>query len=146
MRTAAIIFVIAIGLLGCHAGQTPQVILHTTSGTAEFTVEVAASKLQRQRGLMERSELEKNEGMLFIFPALSRSPFWMKNTPLSLDIIFIGEDLRVAEIAAATVPYSLELIQPQRTYRYVLEVRGGTAAAISLKPGDRVTLPDSVVH
>jgi uncharacterized membrane protein (UPF0127 family) len=144
MRAVIMSLVVGMTLLQCQNMQGPEVTLHTEDAEIGIQVEIAASAQERQRGLMGRDELGSREGMLFIFPALSLAPFWMENTPLSLDIIFIGEDLTVGEIAADTTPYSRELIRPKQAYRYVLEVRGGTAAAIGLKPGDRITLPDSL--
>ena len=74
-----------------------------------FKVELAASPEAQSKGLMFRTELGENEGMLFPSAAPEPRSFWMKNTPLSLDIIFVGSDGRISNIAANTVPYSLEL-------------------------------------
>ena len=73
-----------------------------------FKVELAASPEAQARGLMFRTELGDNEGMIFPSAVPEPRSFWMKNTPLSLDIIFIGPDGRIANIAANTVPYSLD--------------------------------------
>lgn len=104
-----------------------------------FRVEVAASPEAQARGLMFRTELGDFEGM--IFPSGTPQPrsFWMKNTPLSLDIIFIGPDGRIANIAADTVPYSLDSVSSDGPASAVLELRAGRAKALGIVPGDRVS-------
>lgn len=103
-----------------------------------FKVELAASPEAQARGLMFRTELGDFEGM--IFPSGTPQPrsFWMKNTPLSLDIIFIGPDGRIVNIAADTVPYSLESVSSKGPASAVLELRAGRAKALGIVPGDRV--------
>ncbi len=104
-----------------------------------FKVELADSPEAQARGLMFRDRLGDNEGM--IFPSAQPGPrsFWMKNTPLSLDIIFIGPDGRIANIAANTVPYSLDSVSSKGDASGVLELRAGRAAALGIVPGDRVS-------
>jgi uncharacterized membrane protein (UPF0127 family) len=108
-----------------------------------FRVEVAASPQEQARGLMFRTELGDFEGMLF--PSATPEPrsFWMKNTPLSLDIIFIGPDGRILNIAADTVPYSLTPVNSIGPASAVLELRAGRTKALGIVPGDKVsyTLP-----
>ena len=108
-----------------------------------FRVELAASPQAQARGLMFRTELGDNEGMLF--PSVVPEPrsFWMKNTPLSLDIIFVGPDGRISNIAADTVPYSLDSVSSDGAASAVLELRAGRAKELGIVPGDRViyTLP-----
>lgn len=103
-----------------------------------FRVELAATQPDQARGLMFRTELGANEGMLFP----SREPmvrsFWMKNTPLSLDIIFIGPDRRIINIAANTVPYSLDSVVSGGPAIAVLELAGGRAAELGIGPSDKV--------
>jgi hypothetical protein len=104
-----------------------------------FKVELAASAEAQARGLMFRTELGDNEGMLFPSAVPEMRSFWMKNTPLSLDIIFIGADGRVLNIAADTVPYSLESVRSTGPASAVLELRAGRAKALGIVPGDKVT-------
>jgi uncharacterized membrane protein (UPF0127 family) len=108
-----------------------------------FRVELADTPGAQARGLMFRTELGDNEGM--IFPSNPPEPrsFWMKNTPLSLDIIFIGVDSRILNIAANTTPYSLDSVRSTGIASGVLELRASRAAALGIVPGDRVsyTLP-----
>lgn len=125
-------------ILACRTAEGPRVIIETAQGEVGFNVEVADDALMRAKGLMHRTDLKKDQGMFFIFPALSLNPFWMKNTPLSLDIIFISDDYRVLHVARATKPYSDEQIWSPNPYRYVLEVLAGTAEQIGLRNGDRI--------
>ena len=103
-----------------------------------FRVEVADTAEAQARGLMYRTELGDFEGM--IFPSAQPEPrsFWMKNTPLSLDIIFVGPDGCILNIAANTTPYSLEPVSSAGPASAVLELRAGRAAALGIKPGDAV--------
>lgn len=102
-----------------------------------FTTELALSQEAQTRGLMFRETLGDDEAMLFPNdPPQSRS-FWMKNTPISLDIIFIGVDRRINNIETA-VPYSLESVMSEGEVIAVFEIRGGLARELGIKPGDRV--------
>lgn len=109
-----------------------------------FRVELAASSQAQTRGLMYRTEMGPNEGM--IFPSYQQQPrsFWMKNTPMSLDIIFIGTDGRITNIAANTTPYSLESVPSSGLTSGVLELVAGRSAELGIEPGDEVVydLPD----
>ena len=113
-----------------------------------FRVEVAASAEAQRQGLMFRTEMGENEGM--IFPTYTPAPrsFWMKNTPLSLDIIFIGTDGRITNIAANTVPYSTESVPSSGLTSGVLELVAGRSAELGIEPGDLVVyeLPNSTAE
>jgi len=114
----------------------------TTGGAVHlFTVEVARSPAQRSRGLMYRTHLDPDAGMLFFYPAHQRARMWMKDTPLSLDMLFIGADGRVLEIAANTEPLSLATIASTDPVLAVLELPGGRAAELSITPGARLEHP-----
>lgn len=104
-----------------------------------FKVELADTPEAQQRGLMFRDRLGDDEGMLFPSKAPEPRSFWMKNTPLSLDIIFIGADGRISNIAANTVPYSLDSVPSQGFAIAVLELRAGRAAQLGIVPGDAVS-------
>ncbi len=103
-----------------------------------FSVELADSPQEQSRGLMFRTELGPDEGMLFPSHPPGIRSFWMKNTPLPLDIIFIGRDGRILNIAAQTVPYSLESVYSDGIAGAVLELPGGRAAELGIGPGDKV--------
>jgi hypothetical protein len=104
-----------------------------------FKVEVADTPEAQARGLMFRTELGDNEGMIFPSGVPQPRSFWMKNTPLSLDIIFIGADYRILNIAANTTPYSLDSVSSKGPASAVLELRAGRAAALGIVPGDKVS-------
>jgi uncharacterized protein len=104
-----------------------------------FKVELADTPEAQSRGLMFRSKLGDNEGMIFPSEVPEPRSFWMKNTPLSLDIIFVGTDGRISNIAANTVPYSLDSVTSSGFASAVLELRAGRAKELGIVPGDRVT-------
>jgi len=116
---------------------SPRVLLETPTGTAVVSVEVARTPEARERGLMGRSHLDPDAGMIFLFDLDEPHGFWMKNTLIPLDILFIGEDGRVAAITERQ-PLSLEVEDGGVASRYVLEVNGGWARQHRVKPGDRV--------
>ncbi|AOL93698.1 hypothetical protein BG023_11748 [Porphyrobacter sp. LM 6] len=104
-----------------------------------FRVELADTPEAQARGLMFRTSLGDNEGMLFPSEVPAPRSFWMKNTPLSLDIIFVGADGRISNIAANTVPYSLDSVPSAGFAIAVLELRAGRAAELGIVPGDTVS-------
>lgn len=118
----------------------PVIPLTVMSGnhTHRFAVEVAKKYEDRQRGLMFRTELAPDEGMLFLFERSAILSFWMKNTPLPLDIIFISSDGRIVNIVAKTQPYSLQSVYSDDFANTVLELPGGRAAELGIKAGDKV--------
>jgi uncharacterized protein len=110
----------------------------TAAGPVRISVEIADDEAERNRGLMFRETLADGSGMLFDFPEPEHASFWMRNTPLSLDIIFIGTDGRILNIAEYTTPYSDEPVSAVGLTRGVLELRGGQARALGIRAGDRV--------
>lgn len=143
-------FVYAIGLLALlggvfsavpacatEAGTEPLTIV-TSSGPHAFAVEVMRTPAQLEKGLMFRRFLPADRGMLFDFKVEQPVMMWMKNTYLSLDMIFIGKSGRVISIAADTEPLSEHIIPSGGPVLAVLEVNAGTAAKIGLKVGDKV--------
>ncbi|MEM6858821.1 MAG: DUF192 domain-containing protein [Pseudomonadota bacterium] len=102
-----------------------------------FKTEFALSRQAQTRGLMFRETLADDEAMIFPNDPPATRGFWMKNTPISLDIIFIDADRRIANIETA-VPYSLETVQSDGEVIAVFEIRGGLAAELGIAPGDRV--------
>ena len=113
------------------------------SGDTEhrFEVEIAATDRQRSMGLMFREDMPADHGMLFLFEAEGQRYFWMKNTPLPLDIIYIGANGKIVSIAADTEPFSLDAIPSGGPAKFVLEVNAGIAAELGIAPGDRVESP-----
>ena len=116
--------------------QTP-VTIETASGPVHLTVELATTESQRQEGLMHRKSLAPDAGMLFDFHAERRVAFWMKDTLIPLDMIFIRADGTITAIAANQKPMSLDTVGPRGPVRAVLEIPGGRAAELHVKPGDR---------
>ncbi len=104
-----------------------------------FRVEMAQTEEQQQKGLMFRTAMGADEGMLFPSPAPEPRSFWMKNTVIPLDIVFIGPDHLISNIAANAVPYSLDPIPSSGPAIAVLELNGGRAAELGIEPGARVT-------
>lgn len=104
-----------------------------------FRVEIARTAQDQARGLMFRTEMGPDEGMLFPRARAEPASFWMKNTVLSLDIIYIGPDRRVLNVAANTVPYSLDPILSDGPVIAVLELNAGRAAQLAIGPGSLVS-------
>lgn len=109
--------------------------------TYRFEVEIADDPAERSQGLMYREQLAANAGMLFLYPDERPRTFWMKNTPLSLDIIFIAADGRVVSIAAEAKPFDETPLGSQVPAQAALEIQGGLAAQLGIAPGAKVTWP-----
>jgi len=119
------------------AGEATLEIISKT-GVHAFAVELATNDAERSRGLMFRRELPEGRGMLFDFERDQPVAFWMHNTYISLDMIFIRGDGRILHIAENTEPLSDRLIPSGGPVRAVLEVIAGTAHKLGIAPGDRV--------
>ncbi|TRW15352.1 DUF192 domain-containing protein [Glacieibacterium frigidum] len=117
--------------------------LVTAARTYRLRVEVAATPREQQIGMMFRTQLPRGKGMLFPFASPRRLSFWMENTVIPLDLVFVSADGRIVNVAANAKPYSQDLIPSQGPAVAVLELAGGEAARMGLRPGDRVeyTLP-----
>lgn len=117
--------------------------VHIRSGKAVhiFRVELARTPAEQARGLMYRTELGADAGMLFLFRPPQRASFWMKNTYIPLDMLFIRSNGSIARIAANTAPLSLEPVDAGETVVAVLEIAGGRAAAAGIREGDHVSWP-----
>lgn len=118
-----------------------EITIVTGKGPVRFDVELATNDRQRAQGLQHRTAMASDAGMLFLFPAPQIIDMWMKNTPLSLDMIFIRGDGHVVAIAQETKPFSLDIVSSGVPAYAVLEVLAGTARRIGLAPGDRVIHP-----
>jgi uncharacterized protein len=125
------------------AGSTEQQALEivSKSGVHVFTVELAVTNEERQKGLMFRRSLPESQGMLFDFKADQDVSMWMRNTYVSLDMIFIRGDGRIQRIAENTQTESDRIIPSGGPVRAVLEVAAGTAKKFGIAPGDRVASP-----
>lgn len=115
-------------------------IAETDKGEQIFKVEIADDQAERTAGLMYRNFLPDDQGMLFVFDQTQPVGFWMKDTPLPLDLIFIDEGGRVAGIREGK-PLSEALISPGVPVRFVLELKKGTAAKVGIEDGDVIRHP-----
>lgn len=127
------------GRLGAADQQTLEIV--TKGGVHVFAVEIAVTNEERARGLMYRKELAEGRGMLFDFTPDQEVSMWMRNTYVSLDMIFIRGDGRILRIAENTKPLSETIISSNGQVRGVLEVVAGTAKKFGIAPGDRVAHP-----
>ena len=132
---AALVFATAPAMA---ATKTERLVIETAKGEQVFKVEVVREEKERNRGLMYRKHLADNRGMLFHYDPAQDVAFWMKNTYIPLDIIFIGADGTIITIAANTTPLSLDRIPSNGVTRGVLEINGGFAEKLGIKVGDRV--------
>ncbi|GAA4112259.1 DUF192 domain-containing protein [Aminobacter aganoensis] len=106
----------------------------TAKGEVSFRIEVADEPGERAMGLMHRKDLADDQGMLFVFEQTQPVGFWMKNTPLPLDLVFVGPDGKVLDIQQGT-PFSEAVIAPDEPARFVLELKAGTAARTGIADG-----------
>ena len=117
-----------------------ELLIATAGGELRFDVEVARTPAQRAQGLMFRTALAPDAGMLFLYDPPSEMAMWMRNTILSLDMLFIAADGRIARIVANTTPMSEATIESRGAVGAVLELRAGSAKRLGIKPGDRIDL------
>ncbi|KAA0970728.1 DUF192 domain-containing protein [Aureimonas fodinaquatilis] len=117
------------------------VVLFTDSGAHRVSVEIADTDSSRATGLMNRETLRAGHGMLFDFETPRPVTMWMKNTLIPLDMIFIGADGKITNIARNAQPLSLNTIASDGPVRFVLEINGGAAATYGAKAGDEVKHP-----
>ena len=113
----------------------------TAAATTSFTVELANTDATREEGLMVRKSMPEDAGMLLDFRKTEPVYFWMKNTYLPLDMLFITADGTIAHIAERATPLSEAVIASQVPVRFVLEVNAGTVQRLGIRPGDRLTSP-----
>ena len=100
-----------------------------------FQLELAHTPKTRAKGLMHRQHLTENGGMLFIWPETATRLFWMKNTPVSLDILFFDQTGRLVYLHPSAMPYSLQTISSLQPVKYVVEIRGGLARQGGIETG-----------
>jgi uncharacterized protein len=128
---------LAAGLPAC--GSDPRVLISTKNGKqVAFQVEVADTPAKRELGLQYRRELADDHGMLFLFPREQVQSFWMKNTPIPLDMIFIDSDRRIVGIIEQTTPFSTDPLSVSAPSQYVLEIKGGLSRVKGMTTGDSV--------
>lgn len=113
-------------------------VLHTASGPHKLAIELVDTPESRARGLMFRKELAPDAGMLFDFETERETAFWMQNTYIRLDMLFIGADGVVRSIHTNAVPHDTTPIPSGVPVRFVLEIPGGRAAELGARVGDRL--------
>jgi uncharacterized protein len=147
----ALAFALAFLLLplaACSSGSTTQAqttevsddfhaVIHTATGDYDFTIEIADTPQEQSRGLMYRQSLAPDAGMLFDYGTEQKVAFWMQNTFIPLDMVFIGADGIVKHIHENAKPMDPTSIPSKFPVRFVLEIPGGRAAEIGLKDGDK---------
>jgi len=129
------IIILAIFLIQNNSEKTPEVCLEENC----FFVELAKTSAEKSEGLMFRESLEDNEAMLFIYDSDGKYNFWMKNTLIPLDIIWIDLEGKIVYIEHDAQPCGDEckIIKPQKVARFVLEINGGLAEELGIKLGDK---------
>ena len=146
-RRGAVFVGLALILSACAGAKAPvdergrplePLAVVTASGEHSFLVEIADDDASRARGLMFRPPLADDRGMLFEFPDSAERSFWMRNTPSSLDIIYIDPQGTIVSIAKHATPYSEQPVPSYGPASGVLELRAGRADEIGAKPGDKV--------
>ena len=115
-------------------------VVSTSAGERKFTIEIADDDSERSKGLMFRETMADDHGMLFVFGQTRPVSFWMKNTPMALDLLFIAEEGRISDILPGE-PLSTAAISPGEPVRFVLELKRGTAERYGIRRGDLVRHP-----
>ncbi len=138
---AAVAVIFALMGPGAQAASIQPLEIVTKNGVQVFSVEMATTEQEKETGLMYRKELPDGKGMLFDFSPEQQVSMWMKNTYISLDMIFIRADGRILRIAENTEPESTRIISSGGLAKGVLEVIAGTAKKYGIQPGDRVAHP-----
>lgn len=105
---------------------------------AQFDIEIAEHEEDLQRGLKYRESMQDNQGMLFVFDGKQSYGFWMKDTYIPLDMLFIDYEQNIFQIASHTTPFSEEAIEPQGFNKYTLEINAGLVEKLSINEGDKI--------
>lgn len=135
-RTLALLFV-TLAILGCARGPCVAIVAPDGKTRATVSVEVVNTFEQRQHGLMFRKHLDENAGMIFVFADAAPRNFWMHNTVIPLDMIFVNSSFRVIGVVANATPETDTIRGVEGASQYVLEVNGGWCAKNGIEVGDR---------
>ncbi len=131
----ALFFALSVPVL---ALETESLFIKSGGKSHQFKVEIATTELDRSQGLMFRDSLPEDGGMLFLFNESAERSFWMRNTLIPLDIIFIKPDGTIHSIHAMAKPHDETVISSNGAVNAALEIPGGRAEKLGLKPGDKV--------
>jgi uncharacterized membrane protein (UPF0127 family) len=135
---SAIALMVALFIATACQGQ-PKVTIVTKEGRERsFQVEIADTPAKREMGLQYRRDLATDRGMIFLFPNESQQAFWMKNTPIPLDMIFINRDRKIVGIVEQATPFTLDSRSVNGASQYVLEINGGLSRKYGFTKGDSV--------
>jgi uncharacterized membrane protein (UPF0127 family) len=129
---------VAALVFGIVSAEAEPLVIHAGGSAYKFEVEIVTTPETRAQGLMYREAMAANAGMLFIYPDEQPVSFWMKNTLIPLDMLFVRADGSIAHIAHDAVPFDETPIDSGAAVKAVLEVNGGTANALGIREGDRV--------
>lgn len=133
-------------MTGENNQHTPHVTIHTQESTQRYYLELAQTLEEQKRGLMDRRHMAADFGMLFVYETAKPQSFWMKNTLMSLDMIFIGADERIVSIVERAEPRSLTPRSSKGDAKYVLELIGGESSRAGIQRGDRVEFSNILGH
>ena len=142
--TAGIIVPTGVGAAESVEFSRSQLVIATDTGQHAFAVDIAQTLEQQAHGLMYRESMAIDAGMLFVFDPPRELTMWMKNTFISLDMIFVDEEGRVAHVARNTTPMSEKIISSRGPAMAVIELNAGVTEKIGLQLGDRVLFPKPV--
>jgi len=140
----------ALGWISCSTSSlgaelqrfpTSELTIVSVTGSHRFKIEVAETPAQMTQGLMFRTSLALDAGMLFDYKEPTTTTMWMRNTLIPLDMLFVDERGRIVNIHERAVPQSPDIISSTAPVRAVIELNGGTAARLGIAPGDRVVYP-----
>ena len=142
-RFAAVLaaFLLVASTAAPQAAEREALVIKSAGGEHAFQVEVADDARERALGLMFRRDMPAGEGMLFDFGEDVPASFWMRNTYISLDMLFIEADGTIESIAERTTPLSEKSVTSEGPVRFVLEINGGLSDALGIKAGDVATGP-----
>jgi len=139
--SAVLVWLIAPAHAQLQTFPKSELTIVSAGGPHKFTVELATTPGQMEQGLMFRQSLAADAGMLFDYRAPAMAAMWMKNTLIPLDMLFVDERGRIINIHERAVPGSLDPIAAAAPARAVIELNGGTAARLGIRPGDRALFP-----
>ena len=121
-----------------NAQETTNIIIKNNIKDIYFNVEIAREKVDRDKGLMFRKNLNLGKGMLFIFPNESKVSMWMKNTLISLDIIFVSKNYKIVDIVNNAKAMSKEILTSRVKAKYAVEINAGLVKKLNIKIGNNI--------
>lgn len=133
------LMLVALPAAALESFQKSTLTVETASGGKfKFDIELAMTPAQQAQGLMFREVMAADAGMLFVYDRVQLASFWMKNTLIPLDMLFIGADGRIVNIHERAVPQSLDSVNSAGPVKAILELNGGMSARLGIRAGDRV--------